>query len=142
MAEIELSAGRLDEAFKAAEEACSQAEKGGRRPDYLSALESQLRVLLRLDKPEEAVALADEGIRMAEEMSYLPMLWRIRAAKAQALEMIGKSEEAAQEYEAAAAIIRKLADTIPDAGLKNSFMSNPLVSSIIENNHGGTETQS
>jgi class 3 adenylate cyclase/tetratricopeptide (TPR) repeat protein/ribosomal protein L40E/ABC-type dipeptide/oligopeptide/nickel transport system ATPase component len=136
MAEIHLSEGRLDEALKAAGEASSRAEEGGRRPDHVSALESQLRVLLRMGKPEEVVALADKGIRMAEEMSYLPMLWRIRAAKARALEMIGKNEEAAQEYEAAAAIIRKLADTIPDAELRQILISNPQVSSILAASDG------
>ena len=69
---------------------------------------------------------------VAAEMRYLPMVWRIRAAKAQALGMLGDAEAAAREYEAATAVIQKLADTIPDAELKGGFLSNPLVSSIID----------
>ena len=133
MAEIGLSAGRLDEALQHAEKARFEAEEDGRRPDHVSALELQSRILLRLDRHKDATALADAGIQMAEEMSYLSMLWRVRAAKAQAIAMLGNNEEASQEYEAAAAVIRKVADTIPNAELKQGFMSSPLVSSIIAN---------
>jgi class 3 adenylate cyclase/tetratricopeptide (TPR) repeat protein/ABC-type dipeptide/oligopeptide/nickel transport system ATPase component len=141
-AEIDLAAGRLDEALKAAEELCSQGEESGRRPDYVSGLELQLRVLLRLDRPKDAIALADVGIRVAEGMSCLPMLWRIRASKAQALEMLGNNKEAAQEYEAAGAIVQQLADTIPDPELKQGFMSNPLVSLVIAASNHHTESSS
>jgi len=140
-AEIALSAGRLEEALKQSEKACSDAEEGGQMFDHVSVQELQARVLLRMGKPEDALACVDAGIKMAEEMNYLPMLWRIRAAKAQALEMLGNNEEAAHEYETAAAIIRKLADTIPDAELKQSFMSSPLVSSIIRAPDGRTGAQ-
>lgn len=140
-AEIAFSAGRLGEALEQAQKASSEAEEKARRPDHIAALELQLRVLLRLDRPRDVVALADEGIRMAEEVSYLPMVWRIRAAKARALEMLGEDDAVAQEYEAAAAVLRELAHSIGNAELKQGFMSNPLVSPIIvaSKRHTGEE---
>ncbi len=129
--EIDLSEGKLDEALRQAVSACAQAEESGRRLNLVSAMELQMRVLLQLDRPGEVVALADAALRTAEEMNYQPMVWRLRAAKAQALTMLGHTEAAAQEYQAAAATIRKLAETIGDADLKRGFLSDPLVSSIL-----------
>ena len=64
-------------------------------------------------------------------MGDLPMVWRIQAAKAQALTRLGDTTGAAQAYETAAAVIRQLAETIPDAALKHGFLLNPLVSSLM-----------
>ena len=130
--EIDLAEGRLDEALLQAEKACAEDEESGRQPAYVSALELRLRVLVQLGRTEEGIALADEGIRLAEEMCYRPMVWRLRATKAQALDRLGNAEAAAQEYGAAAEGIRKLVDTIPDAELQHGFMSNPVVSLIME----------
>jgi len=135
VAEIALSDGKLDEALKQAEQARLQAEEGSNwwadQSDYTSVLELQLRVLLRLGRYKDVVTLADTGIRVSEGIGYLPMMWRIRSAKAQALKMLGNVSSAVQEYKAAAVVIRKLADTIKDEQLRQAFMSNTLISSII-----------
>ena len=130
-----LSEGTLDEALRQAETAATQAAQSGFRPAAVSALEVQVRILLRLNRPADAAALADEALRAAEEMHYLPMVWRLSAAKAQALTRLGNTAEAAQASQAAAAVIRQLAETIPDAALKHSFLSNSLVSSIMAAAH-------
>jgi len=141
LAELFISQGRLDSALQWAERACSQAEDIGARIHYLPPLELRLRILLQLDRPGDATSLADAAIQMAEEMECLPMLWHIRAAKAQALAMLGHDEASAQEYEAAAAIIRKLARNISDAELKEGFMASPLISSILARSDRGEEKQ-
>jgi len=140
VAELLLSEGTLDEALRQAEMAASQADQRGFRPAAVSALEVQVRILLRLHRPAEAVALADEALRAAEEMHYVPMVWRLSAAKAQALTRLGHTAEAAAAYQAAAAIIRQLTETIPDAALKHGFLSNPLVSSIMAAAHERTRS--
>ena len=141
VAELLLSEGTLDEAFCQAETAASQAAQRGCRPAAVSALEVQVRILLRLHRPADAVARADEALRAAEEMHYLPIVWRIMAAKAQALTGLGNTAEAAAAYQAAAAVIRQLAETIPDAELKHGFLSNPLVSSIMAAAHERTRSE-
>ena len=141
VAELLLSEGTLDEALRQAETAATQAAQSGFRPAAVSALEVQVRILLRLNRPADAaVALADEALRAAEEMHYLPMVWRLSAAKAQALTRLGNTAEAAQASQAAAAVIRQLAETIPDAALKHSFLSNSLVSSIMAAAHERTRS--
>ena len=113
------------------EQAGAQTRESGFRPDYVAALQVRARALLQLDRFQDTVAPADAGIQMAEEIKYLPMAWRIHAVKAQALEELGDAATAAREYEAAAAIVCKLADTIPDAELKQGYLSDPQVSSIL-----------
>jgi tetratricopeptide (TPR) repeat protein len=132
LGEIALIKGNLEEALRQAEKARTEAWEQGWSPADVSALELQLRVLLELGKSGEVIPLADKGVRMAEEMAYRPLVWRLRAAKAQALAQLGDAGAAAQEYEAAAAVVRKLADTIGDPQLKQSFMSNSSVSSVLE----------
>jgi hypothetical protein len=73
-------------------------------------------------------------------MHYVPMVWRLSAAKAQALTRLGHTAEAAATSQAAAAVIQQLAETIPDAALKHGFLSNPLVSSITAAAHESTRS--
>jgi tetratricopeptide (TPR) repeat protein len=141
VAELLLSEGALDEALRQAETAASQAEQSGFRPAAVSALEVQVRILLRLHRPADAVALADEALRAVEEMHYVPMVWRLSAAKAQALTRLGHTVEAAAAYQAAAAVIRQIAETIPDAALKHGFLSNPLVASMMAAAHERTHSE-
>ena len=156
LAEIALSQEKLDEALRQAEKACAEAKdksfwafpplrglphveksrteakKGDRRPSYLSALILQLQILLKLGRPGDVIPLADKAIRAAGEMGYRPLLWRLRAAKAQAMGMLGDGEVASQEYKAAAVIVRDLADTIVDPKLNRTFLSNNSVSLVLE----------
>ncbi len=156
LAEIALAQGRLDEALRQAQKACVEAkaksfwalpplrglpqverasigaEEGARKPSYLSVLLLQVQILLKLDRPEEVIPLVDEGIRTAEERGYQPLLWRLRAAKALAMEMLGDGRSAAQEVETAAVIVSELAETISDRQLKRSFMSKPSVSLVLD----------
>jgi tetratricopeptide (TPR) repeat protein len=134
LGEIALFKGELDAALRQAEKACTEAEKQGWRPAHVSALELRLRVLLQLGRASEVIPLAEKGIRMAEAMAYRPLAWRVRAAKAQALVMLGDAETAANEYTAAAEVIRDLADSIGHAQLRDAFMSDTAVSSVLE--HG------
>jgi hypothetical protein len=120
------------------EKARTEAEGGDRKPSYLSPLILQLQILLELDRPEDVIPLVDEGIRTAEEMGYPALLWRFRAVKAQAMEMLGDDTIAAQEYEAAAGIVRELAHTISDPQLKRSFVSNASLSLALDRTQSGT----
>ena len=131
MAEAALWEGKLDEALRQAEKSCAEEEEGGWLLNYVRALELQLRILLKLERPGDVIPLADKGIRTAGEMGYGQMAWRIRAAKGQALAMLGDAGAAADEYQAAAGVIRELADNVSDPGLKQTFLSNALVAPVL-----------
>jgi tetratricopeptide (TPR) repeat protein len=129
-AEISLADGMPEEALQQAETACAETSDRD-RSEQASAWESRLGALLQLGRPGEVASLADEGIGIAEEMGYLAMTWRLRAAKALALAVLGDEGGAEVEYGAAAAIVRQLAEAIPDAELKENYFLDALVSSVL-----------
>jgi hypothetical protein len=63
-------------------------------------------------------------------------VWRIRAAKAQALATLGDGDSAARELEETAVLLRQLADAIPDHELRRVFLANPQVLSIVTSANG------
>jgi len=136
MAELLLSEGRLDEALRRAAVSARHADQSGLKPAYVSARVLQLRILLRLNRPTDVVELADDVLRIAEDMSYRPMLWRIRAARAHALRALGDDVEAADEYERARAMVRELAETISDKELKSKFLARAFGAAMISEAHG------
>jgi hypothetical protein len=132
LGELALYEGKLDEALGQAEKAGAEAEARAWKPSYVAALELQLRVLLQLDRPADVISLANRGLEVAEKMEHRPLIWRVRSARAQALAALGDAVAAAQDYKAAAAVVRELADTIGDAQLVRGFLSNPTVAKVLE----------
>jgi tetratricopeptide (TPR) repeat protein len=130
-AEMALAEGRHRDALRQVTEAGSLATGSGYRSQLVAALEVQGRVLLELQRPVEALSIADTALQIAAEIDYLPMVWRIAAVKAQALAEVGQAEAAEQAWQTAAAIIQRLADTFQDHEFQQGFLSDPLIASII-----------
>lgn len=91
------------------------------------ALELKARALIKLGQPAEALLLLDEALTLATDMNYRRILWRVQRTRGDAYSALGNADAAAGSYKEAAAILRALADTIPDAQLQNGFLSNPVV---------------
>jgi tetratricopeptide (TPR) repeat protein len=107
------------------------AEESGRRPEVASALLLKAQALMAMEQVEEAVAAAEEGVQLAMEMDYLPVLWRLRGTKAEALKRLGREMETAHEFKGASDIIEELAGNILEEDLRTIFLSNPIVTSIL-----------
>jgi hypothetical protein len=131
VAECLLVQGRLEEALQQAEVAASYAEQHGLKPEYLWALEVQVRALLQLDRADRARTLANAAVRLAGEMSAPTLIWRVQAARGEALAALGEAEEATRSYAAAGAVIQALAGTIPDSALKEGFLASPKVATLL-----------
>lgn len=131
LGEIAFAASQLDEALQHTENLEHTAQRLGLCHDHLAAVELRTRILLQMGKGAEVLALADMGIRRAESMNYLSLAWRLRATKAQALAKQGQHPMAKLEYQAAAAVIKTLAAALNDAELRQGFLDDPLVGSIM-----------
>jgi hypothetical protein len=77
------------------------------------------------------MALADTALAVAIDLGCLPLAWQLRATRAQALERIGRSQEASREYALAADVIRKLAGSIDDVELRRGFVADSLVAAVL-----------
>jgi tetratricopeptide (TPR) repeat protein len=129
--EVLLAQGQAEEALRQALCLATQAEEQGFASGSLAEQEVQLRILLRLSRWQEAVTLSSGALRLAQEMSALPMVWRVQAARAEALAALGETEEAMRTYVEAAAVIRALSGTIPDSALKKGFLASPRVAAVL-----------
>jgi tetratricopeptide (TPR) repeat protein len=131
LTELLLAQGRLEEALVHAESSATQAAEGGLRPEYLSAVEVRLRILLRLGRPQEALDLTGTALRLTEDMATAPLTWRILAARAEALATLGDSDRAVQTYTSASEVILTLVETVGDETLKEGFLANTQVAAIL-----------
>lgn len=132
MSEVLFLKGSLQEALELIEKVCDSSERLGIKLDYVPALELKLRILLGLGSINEALTTADEALHHAQQTDYRPMLWRIHAGRAQARIALGDENGAKDDYHNAAIIVNELAETIPDAELRQGFESSPLVTPILE----------
>ncbi len=131
MAEILLMKGSLEEALKMSEEANAEAEKAGTNLNLIPGLELSIRILLGLNRPAEALTVADEARQKAEQSGYRPLLWRILIGRGQARKRLGDEQGGTEDYLAAARILNELMETIPNAKLRRDFETNPLVAPIL-----------
>jgi class 3 adenylate cyclase/tetratricopeptide (TPR) repeat protein len=131
LAEVSLAEGRPDEALQRAEKAILDRSDGGNQYDRVVGMEMKLRALTRLDQAAEAVAVAEDALRIADDGGYLPLVWRLREAKAEALSALGETDAAAWEYQAAARVIRELAESVEDADLRQGFLARARVAVIL-----------
>ena len=134
LGELALLEGRLPEALKLAEEACELAKGRGWNPSCGRALELQSRVLLKMERPGDAIVLIDQGLSIADKMDSNPLKWRFQLAYARALALLGDETAAAEAYRCAADTVRQLADTISDTRLQREYLSGSSVLSVLQ--HG------
>jgi tetratricopeptide (TPR) repeat protein len=132
LAEALLAAGVAADALVEVDKVLAGSEASGRGREYVPALELKARALISLDRPAEALPLLDEALTRATEMDYRRILWRVQRTRGDAHSALSDSEAAAGSYQEAAAVLRALADTIPDAKLRDGFLSNPIVMSTLK----------
>jgi tetratricopeptide (TPR) repeat protein len=128
-----LAQGNLAEALDETDAAYSTATEYTRQPDKVNALLLKAQVLLQMGKNSESLVVADEGMNLASEIEYLPLLWQLYSIKGDALAAMGNSNDASTEFELAAEVIQQLAGNVSDEELKRGFLTHPSVAAILEN---------
>jgi len=133
LGEIALYRGNPEEARKYSQRAQKQElakETGYQISHYVDGLVLECRVLQQLEQPEALLPVAKEGLQTAEAIGCQPVVWQLTGLKGWALEMLGKQTESAYAYEKGAMILRKLAESIDDDALRESFLSRNEVKEI------------
>jgi tetratricopeptide (TPR) repeat protein len=121
------SNGEFVQAVEIADKIIEFGGENGRRPALAEGLLLKTMALLASGQPEPALEVAQEGIAVADEIKYLPILWRLHLNKAQALEGLDKESESEHEFDAASKIINELAANISEESLRRSFLSDSEV---------------
>ena len=126
-AEIHLSRGEPEPALEQARAAAQSARTEESAYEVLLAQELEVRALLKLGRPREAVELADQVLRELSRIHALSVAWRLMALRAQGLTLQGDEVRAAPARAEAAATARAVGDTVRDAELRQRFFSSPVV---------------
>jgi hypothetical protein len=131
MAEVLFHRRAFADALTQAELGAARAAADGRLPDELSAKLVLFQTLLYLNRAADVIEPAGETIATAESLGHLPMVWRLRAARAAAHLRLGDSVSAAVDHAVAAAVLTTLAATIDHAELRTGFESDPDVAAVL-----------
>jgi tetratricopeptide (TPR) repeat protein len=129
------------QALEYADKLIEFSKENGRRPELSSALLLRARSLVAMEQFDEAISVADDGIRVALELEYLPVLWRLLGVKAEALAHSERKMEAGDVYVAASQVIDNLSKNISEENFRQTFLSNPTVASILTKAKPSTREQ-
>jgi tetratricopeptide (TPR) repeat protein len=126
-----LAAGALDDALTRARSALACAVEHDAALEMAAAQLIAAQALVRLDRSAEALEQADEGLVLAQEKGYQPLLWQLRAVRGRALAALDQHAEALRERELAAALVRQVASTIDNPDDQRSFLAWPDVQGLL-----------
>jgi predicted Zn-dependent protease len=96
------------------------------------ALMLKAKALLASNQTKEANDILNVACREAEELSTQPILWQILDAQADALERLGKADQAESKRDRARAILASLADSIIEDEDRATFLNLPDVRRLLE----------
>jgi class 3 adenylate cyclase/tetratricopeptide (TPR) repeat protein len=120
-----LAAGELDAALRRADSAIVCAAEQEAAHEKVAAQLAAARALVGLERAAEAVTVADEGLALAQEKGYLPLQWQLHAVRGSALARLDLPERAEGERQVAAAVVRKLAESIENPEQRRGFLAYP-----------------
>jgi hypothetical protein len=142
-AEVELAAGRPDEAIALLESAREGQQRVGLRTAWANSGDLLVRSLLAANRVDEARDCAEKALTQASELRFESLTWRLRAGLARALARSGDAAGADRERQAGRDQFQKLAARIADPELRAAFESQPLASEWLagdDSSHGVAQT--
>jgi len=130
--EVLLAAGKPEAALGEAAALGDEARRGDHTGDLLAALALQSRALLDLGRSREALAVVEEGARLADERRVLSVRWKLLSLKGRALRALDLGEDARQAFRDAADIVRRLGASIREPEVRARFLASPSVAFVLE----------
>ncbi len=94
---------------------------------FPSVIETLGRISLALERYDESLALADEGLLVTEKTGQLPLSWRLHALRSRALEGLGRHDESSAASTVAQQEFSILSARIDDVVLQGWFTRSPSV---------------
>ncbi|MBI4261270.1 MAG: AAA family ATPase [Actinobacteria bacterium] len=129
-AETDLSAGRPEDALRAAGESLERALRAGRRKYEARARNTAGRALLALGRLEEAQAELGRAVAAGEALGSVPTTWPAMVALARSLELQGKEEEASALLTGLRERVEGFAGTLHETR-RRSFLAQPELADLL-----------
>jgi class 3 adenylate cyclase len=127
-----LATGALDEAVSRARSAIECSRTRDAAHEIVAAQLVAAQALAGRGRWEEALAYADAGLAVADAKGYLPLQWRLRAVRGQAVGALNRPEEAKRDRATAATLLAELAASIDNSDHRRSFLATSEVVTAIE----------
>jgi hypothetical protein len=124
-AEVELAAGRATEARDHLVSYAAALESDDNRVELCHAVECLARVYAALGDWTSALDSADRGLALAATTGQRPLQRRLRQSRAEALDHVGRADEAVAERARSVEELDALARLIGDDELRAWFLSPP-----------------
>ena len=126
-AEADLASGRVTEARESLERNVADLTKSDRsRTEMSHALECLARAYAELGDWEKTLTTTDRALESTIATGQLPLTWRLRGCRADALDHLGRGDEAAAERAQANNEFDTLTGRIADPDLRAWFVRQPL----------------
>jgi class 3 adenylate cyclase len=125
-AEAELAAGHAEDARDRLEHGISSLAAMERYRDLAHGLECLARAWTDLGAWDQALDAADRGLGLTTRTGQLPLAWQLRGCRANTLDKLKRSDEAAHDRARACHDFDTLASRIADDTLRDWFGRQPL----------------
>jgi predicted ATPase len=122
---IALAKGDYMQALKSAEDSMATHKKSGRKKFLAKSLKLKAEVLAKMGNIEEAIALMEDALNVAQQVGNPPLLWQIHYSRGLLEEEHGDVRNAREHYTKAIALIEAVASQLNDVVLKSALLTSP-----------------
>jgi tetratricopeptide (TPR) repeat protein len=89
-------------------------------------------VLMAMDKIGEAAECFEKARVLSDQMGYPPLMWKTRFSLGQIYNQQGKYEAAKESLAKASAIIERMASTVSDTEVKETFFNSKQIQDVYQ----------
>ncbi len=124
-AEIALAKGDFQNALESAENLLVISKKAGAKKYIAKSWKLKAEVLAKIGNIEEAIALMEDALNVAQQVGNPPLLWQIHHSLGLLEEENGDTRNAGEHYTKAITIIEAVASQLNDVVLKSTLLTSP-----------------
>ena len=135
--ELWLSRGDAGTALTYADDCLQLAEQTGSRKNIVKGRRLRGQALLALGQLAEAEQELARALELAQEVGNPPQLWKTQVALGDLRAAQGRTDEAHAAYGVALATIEKVAGTLEDTSLRETFLQSAHVQQVRQQAQSG-----
>jgi tetratricopeptide (TPR) repeat protein len=128
--QLSLAEGDYSKALEFAEDTIAQGQKTGSKKYIAVGWKLKGQVLMATDRLNEATECFQKAWKLADQMSYPPLMWKTRYSLGQIYNQQSKYEAAKKSLEKASVIIERMASKVSDTEVKETFLNSNQIQDV------------
>jgi tetratricopeptide (TPR) repeat protein len=130
MSELSLLKGKFSKAMEFAEDTLVRGESMPSKKYISMGWKLKGDVLMAMDKIGEAAECFEKARVLSDQMGYPPLMWKTRFSLGRIYNQQGKYEAAKESLAKASGIIERMASTVSDAEVKETFLNSKPIQDV------------